>query len=121
MSRSEVFSADFKTTPYWWDAIGPPALSMKPVPQRCDAVIVGAGYAGLSAALFAKLHAAARDSLTALPPDAGLGAAPHSLRAVGADALAAFADRFPNGPLHLHLAEQEAEVEEVRRGRADLA
>lgn len=37
--------------PYWWDAVRPPALAMQPVPQRCDVAIVGAGFAGLSAAL----------------------------------------------------------------------
>lgn len=39
------------TNPLWWDTLGPPSLSMRPVPARCDVAIVGAGYAGLAAAL----------------------------------------------------------------------
>lgn len=45
--------------------------------------------------------------------DANLGAAPHSLRAVGREDLAQFAQLFPQGPIHMHLAEQRAEVAEV--------
>ncbi|QXT39500.1 formimidoylglutamate deiminase [Gymnodinialimonas ceratoperidinii] len=45
--------------------------------------------------------------------DATLGAAPHSLRAVGQDDLKRFAAQFAEGPIHMHLAEQRAEVTEV--------
>jgi formimidoylglutamate deiminase len=45
--------------------------------------------------------------------DASLGAAPHSLRAVGQQDLRHFAEHFPEGPIHMHLAEQRAEVTEV--------
>ncbi len=45
--------------------------------------------------------------------DARLGVAPHSLRAVDAAGLAAAQDLAQGGPLHLHLAEQVAEVTEV--------
>jgi formimidoylglutamate deiminase len=62
---------------------------------------------------FAALHDGAWAAITALPDDAGLGAAPHSLRAVGVESLQTYNERFPDGPLHLHLAEQVAEVEEV--------
>jgi formimidoylglutamate deiminase len=48
-------------------------------------------------------------------PDRRLGIAPHSLRAVGADdlraLLAAIDERDRSAPIHLHLAEQTAEVE----------
>lgn len=55
-----------------------------------------------------------RVALQALPADAGLGVAPHSLRAAGRESLAEVAGWVPEGPVHLHLAEQVAEVEEVR-------
>jgi len=39
------------THPYWWEAAAPRDLSETPVAETCDIAIVGAGYAGLSAAL----------------------------------------------------------------------
>lgn len=56
---------------------------------------------------FMKLHQAAGAHLTA--GDAVLGVAPHSLRAVRRESL----DHLPQGPRHIHVAEQVAEVEEV--------
>lgn len=61
---------------------------------------------------FARLVEGARAALRPLP-DARIGIAPHSLRAVAAadfPALAALTD----GPIHMHLAEQQAEVDEVQ-------
>jgi formimidoylglutamate deiminase len=46
-----------------------------------------------------------------LPDDAILGVAPHSLRAVTADELEALLQLHPNGPIHIHAAEQVKEVE----------
>ena len=60
---------------------------------------------------FAKLMEGALHALCALPDDARLGVAPHSLRAVPADAIARIAAR--HGPKHIHVAEQTAEVDEV--------
>jgi glycine/D-amino acid oxidase-like deaminating enzyme len=37
--------------PYWWEAAPPASLPQVPVAKSADAVIVGAGYTGLSAAL----------------------------------------------------------------------
>ena len=62
---------------------------------------------------FARLVDAARGALAALPDDARLGVAPHSLRAVAARDLPEAADLAQGGPVHMHLAEQIAEVEEV--------
>jgi formimidoylglutamate deiminase len=62
---------------------------------------------------FARLLEGARASLTALPDDARLGVAPHSLRAVTPQGLAACVALAPDAPLHMHLAEQVAEVDEV--------
>jgi formimidoylglutamate deiminase len=45
-------------------------------------------------------------------PGAILGIAPHSLRAVDAGELRALAENWPSGPIHIHAAEQTAEVDE---------
>ena len=45
-------------------------------------------------------------------PDAALGIAPHSLRAVTLPDLAWIAERWPAGPMHIHVAEQVKEVED---------
>jgi formiminoglutamate deiminase len=61
---------------------------------------------------FLSLRQAAAGRVAALP-DGALGAAPHSLRAVAPDAIRAVAAACPEGPLHIHAAEQTIEVEEV--------
>jgi formimidoylglutamate deiminase len=48
-----------------------------------------------------------------LPEDGVLGAAPHSLRATTPEDLSALADAVPNGPMHIHAAEQVEEVAQV--------
>ncbi|MCV3270777.1 formimidoylglutamate deiminase [Roseobacter sinensis] len=62
---------------------------------------------------FTRLYDAAAASLRARPADSTLGVAPHSLRAVGPGDLKRYAEHFPSGPIHMHLAEQIAEVAEV--------
>lgn len=62
---------------------------------------------------FARLAEEARKALAPLPADAAFGIAPHSLRAVAAGDLAATVALAGDGPVHMHLAEQKAEVEEV--------
>lgn len=42
---------DEKATPYWWEAAPPKPLPQQPLPKTLDVLIVGAGYAGLSAGL----------------------------------------------------------------------
>jgi len=64
---------------------------------------------------FRTLHDRASASLGDAAPDAHIGVAPHSLRAVGVDDLRAYATAFQSGPIHMHLAEQKAEVEEVEQ------
>ncbi|MEM9498792.1 MAG: formimidoylglutamate deiminase [Pseudomonadota bacterium] len=61
-----------------------------------------------------RLLSGSRAALRHAPDDAALGVAPHSLRAVAPDSLARVPDLCPGAPLHMHLAEQVAEVEEVR-------
>jgi formimidoylglutamate deiminase len=78
------------------------------------------GFGGASAAAgqrrflntvdaFAELHARSGRVIDALP-DANLGVAPHSLRAVTPEELRAVVGLDPTGPIHIHAAEQVREV-----------
>lgn len=60
---------------------------------------------------FAKLLGASERAVATLP-DAVVGIAPHSLRAVTSDQLTALAAMRPDTPLHIHIAEQLREVED---------
>ncbi len=59
---------------------------------------------------FARLLEGAGKALAALP-DARLGLAPHSLRAATPEEITALAGMVPDGPVHIHIAEQMQEVE----------
>ncbi len=48
---SPIFHKDFKARPFWWEAHEPKPLSEIELPKSVRVAIVGAGYAGLSAAL----------------------------------------------------------------------
>ena len=63
---------------------------------------------------FAALWAAAASALKALPADTVLGVAPHSLRAASPQGLNMAAQLDPKTPIHIHVAEQVAEVVEVQ-------
>ncbi|TWI35941.1 formiminoglutamate deiminase [Paracoccus sulfuroxidans] len=65
---------------------------------------------------FLRLADSAEAALRHLPADAGLGIAPHSLRAVSKEGLRMTAAMRPGRPMHMHLAEQIPEVEEIRAG-----
>jgi formiminoglutamate deiminase len=60
---------------------------------------------------FERLHAGSDRALAALP-DARIGVAPHSLRAVDLPDLRWLAERWPDGPLHVHVSEQVKEIED---------
>ncbi|MGV7213005.1 formimidoylglutamate deiminase [Bradyrhizobium sp. UFLA05-112] len=60
---------------------------------------------------FAKLLTASREAIVRLP-GANIGIAPHSLRAVTPDELAAIVPLADGGPVHIHAAEQTREVED---------
>lgn len=62
---------------------------------------------------FARLIEAAERHVARLPADAVLGLAPHSLRAVSPDSLVRAAALRPKHPIHIHVAEQASEVEEL--------
>ncbi|WP_456621085.1 formimidoylglutamate deiminase [Bradyrhizobium sp. P5_C12] len=60
---------------------------------------------------FAALMAASRKAIAELP-GANIGIAPHSLRAVTPEELAAIIPLADGGPVHIHVAEQVKEVED---------
>ena len=82
----------------------------------CDQRPLGAGQIrfGNDIDAFQHLHGASAQLITTLPKDAVIGVAPHSLRAVSHDGLMAAVNMMPEAPLHMHLAEQVAEVDEVK-------
>ncbi|MAU52675.1 MAG: formimidoylglutamate deiminase [Roseovarius sp.] len=96
-------------------------LTLLPVHYQfggCDRRALGPGQArfGTDPEGFARLHEAAGAALAPLPADTALGVAPHSLRAVSPEGLRAVTT-LGHGPVHMHLAEQLAEVEEVQAAR----
>ena len=62
---------------------------------------------------FVALTEAARQGLSHLPADAGMGIAPHSLRATSPADLARLLALHKGGPIHIHAAEQPKEVKDV--------
>lgn len=67
---------------------------------------------GSSPEVYARVLEGAGKALKGVP-DAVLGVAPHSLRSVCRETLARVAGLVPDGPVHIHIAEQVAEVTEV--------
>lgn len=82
----------------------------------CDGRALGPGQIrfGNDPDRFARLLDGARAAVARLPGDAATGVAPHSLRAVTRAGLAAAVALGQGGPIHIHAAEQVAEVEEVQ-------
>lgn len=93
-------------------------LTLLPVQYQfggCDRSGLGPGQIrfGNDPGQFARLVEESRVALAGLPGDATLGVAPHSLRAVAPEDIARAPALAAGGPVHLHLAEQVKEVEEV--------
>lgn len=63
---------------------------------------------------FATLYAAAQSCVAEHLPNASVGIAPHSLRAVSQSALDSAHALADGQPFHIHIAEQEAEVQEIQ-------
>ncbi len=69
---------------------------------------------GTDMEMFSRLMAQSEKALHTLPEDCRLGVAGHSLRAISLESLPALPSLGKDGPVHLHLAEQIAEVEEIK-------
>ncbi|MGV6849816.1 MAG: formimidoylglutamate deiminase [Marinibacterium sp.] len=63
---------------------------------------------------FARLYEQSASVLKQAPADCQMGVAAHSLRAVPGEALDWLSNLAPGGPMHMHLAEQTGEVDEVQ-------
>lgn len=68
---------------------------------------------GNSVEAFDDLVASANKALSDLPKDARIGIAPHSLRATNPSDLSQVLELHPKGPVHIHIAEQTKEVEDL--------
>jgi formiminoglutamate deiminase len=81
----------------------------------CDLRPLGGGQQrfGNDPERFLRLHAGAAAVIARGPADHAIGMAPHSLRAVDPAGLNAILGQAKSGPIHMHLAEQVAEVDEV--------
>ncbi|MEQ8305393.1 MAG: formimidoylglutamate deiminase [Hoeflea sp.] len=93
-------------------------LTLLPVHYQyggCDQRPLGPGQIRFGNTLnaYQDLHARSKDAIKPLPADTRIGVAPHSLRAVAPESLSHHAALAAGAPLHMHLAEQKAEVEEV--------
>jgi glycine/D-amino acid oxidase-like deaminating enzyme len=114
MSRNVTYSADVKLEPYWWDEAPIRRLPEVSIPKAVDAVIVGAGYSGLSAAL--TLARAGRSVLVAEAGEPGEGASTRNGGAVGETLRISFASMI--GKFGLDTA--KAFYSEVRTARRFL-
>ena len=99
-------------------AVSGMGLTLLPVHYQyggCDRRPLGPGQIRFGNTLdaYAALHAKSAEALAHLPPDSRIGVAPHSLRAVATEDLVHHAEIAGDNPLHMHLAEQIAEVEEI--------
>ena len=65
-------AGDLKFEPYWWEAAPPAALPPATLPEKADVAVVGAGFAGLTAAL--TLARAGRSVVAFEAGDTGQGA-----------------------------------------------
>ena len=81
----------------------------------CDgrALTGGQKRFGCDLDLFARLHDESAQLMMEAPKDYAIGIAPHSLRAIKPEALTRILEICPHGPIHMHLAEQLAEVDEI--------
>lgn len=80
MVRS-IFHSDYREFPYWWEAYEPRSYEPAPLPREARVVIVGAGYAGLAAAV--ELHRLNTESIVIDAHEPGFGASTRSGGLVG--------------------------------------
>ncbi|MCF6304326.1 MAG: formimidoylglutamate deiminase [Rhodobacteraceae bacterium] len=81
----------------------------------CDGRALTGGQArfGNTPESFANLYSGTIAAMANSPDDFTIGVAPHSLRAVSPTGLSTAIDLCPEGPIHMHLAEQIAEITQV--------
>jgi glycine/D-amino acid oxidase-like deaminating enzyme len=68
---ADIFAADYREQPYWWDAAPRPAPSPASLPAKIDVLVIGSGYTGLMAAR--ETAKAGRSTLVIDAKDAGFG------------------------------------------------
>ncbi len=108
----QLFTADAKLAPYWWDHVPRPALPEVALPAEADVVVVGSGYTGLHAAL--QTARAGRSTLVLDAEDAGWGCSTRNGGQVSTSVKPGFAE----------LARRHGEArarEIVREGQRSLA
>jgi len=69
--RSDLYTADFKAEPYWWDTAKPESGSDEMPAGNVDVLIIGSGYTGLNAAI--QTARGGRDTLVLDAEQAGWG------------------------------------------------
>ena len=77
------------------------------------ALAVGQRRFGNDVERFNRLVESAKQAARALPADTSVGIAPHSLRATAPEDLAELLAAHPQGPVHIHIAEQLKEVADI--------
>ena len=81
MSARDVLASDFKHEPWWWQAAPRPSCDAAELPANVDAVVVGSGFTGCSAAL--ALARGGRDVLVLEADVLGFGASSRNAGFVG--------------------------------------
>jgi glycine/D-amino acid oxidase-like deaminating enzyme len=68
---ADIFAADYREQPYWWDAAPRPVTEAAPLPAKVDVLVIGSGYTGLMAAR--ETAKAGRSTLVIDARDPGFG------------------------------------------------
>jgi glycine/D-amino acid oxidase-like deaminating enzyme len=68
---TEIFAANYRDQPYWWDDAPRPAPATEKPPAKVDVLVIGSGYTGLMAAR--ETASAGRSTLVIDAKDAGFG------------------------------------------------
>ena len=96
-----ILAANFRDTPYWWDA-APPLPIRATLPVVCDVAIIGSGFTGLRAAL--ALLRAGRSVAVFDKEDPGFGASRRNAGYLGRTLKKSFDDLLAGHGLDYALA-----------------